>query len=219
MNKFSLRLNGLFPRILKNPRKWRHSFKARNFKGNTPCIICNNCLGAIILHDLGLPFNTPTVNLFFSNSDEYLYFVNHLAEFQNLDFIDLKDKYNYPAGQLEFDGHTIDVVFMHYSSFEHGRSKWLERMNRVKLEDVFILYESPQASPSFIENFSKIKFKKALISIPSIDYENKYEFYIALDIYKDWHPGKVLEYKSLLSLSRWIDDWDYIEYLKYGKRQ
>ena len=32
-------------------------------------IICNNCNGGTLTHDLGMRFNSPTVNLFFSSYD------------------------------------------------------------------------------------------------------------------------------------------------------
>ena len=32
-------------------------------------IISANCVGGVIYHDLGLAFNSPTINLFFSASD------------------------------------------------------------------------------------------------------------------------------------------------------
>ena len=33
--------------------------------------ICNNCNAGIILHDLNLKFNTPTVNMYFEGTDFY----------------------------------------------------------------------------------------------------------------------------------------------------
>ena len=40
-------------------------------------IISSNCVGGVILHELGLKFNTPTINLFFVPRD-YLEFIQNL---------------------------------------------------------------------------------------------------------------------------------------------
>lgn len=127
--------------------------------------------------------------------------------------MDLGNKYPYPAGQLYYKGRTVDVVFMHYNTFEIGRSKWRERLKRVNLDSIIVLYEHREINTDFMENFSKLKYKKAVISKPDKDMESKYDFYVPLDIYKNWRPGKILQYKSLFSLSRWIEDWDYIKFL------
>lgn len=59
-NKLARRLNRfLRPRFVA-PGK-RRRLHAAPFS-----LLCNNCTGGMILHDLGLPFNSPTVNLFFT---------------------------------------------------------------------------------------------------------------------------------------------------------
>lgn len=40
-------------------------------------LISNNCIAGIIYHDLGLPFRTPTINLFFEN-DDFFRFADNL---------------------------------------------------------------------------------------------------------------------------------------------
>ena len=39
-------------------------------------ILCNNCTGGLILHDLGLRFDSPTVNMFFHELD-FFEFIEH----------------------------------------------------------------------------------------------------------------------------------------------
>ena len=55
-------------------REIKRTIRSRQFKKKvSPSIICNNCTGAVILHDLGLPFNTPTVNLYFADPYEFIF--------------------------------------------------------------------------------------------------------------------------------------------------
>ena len=63
-------------------------------------------------------------------------------------------------------------------------------MKRMDLSKIVVLLESPDVSPETIEAFSQIKYKKAIISRPI---QNTPLFYVPLDIYNNWHSGKVLE--------------------------
>ena len=119
-------------------------------------------------------------------------------------------KYNVPAASIDLKGQTVDIVFTHYANFNEGYKKWKQRMKRLDLNKIVVLLESPDISQEIVEAFSLIKYKKAIISKPI---KNAPDYYVPLDIYDNWHPGKVLEYKSLFSLKRWVDDWDYISFL------
>lgn len=59
----------LRPRIV-TPKK-----RARLVKEDIS-ILCNNCTGGFILHDLGLRFDSPTINMFFHGLD-FFDFIEH----------------------------------------------------------------------------------------------------------------------------------------------
>ncbi len=50
----------------------RKRLKNKNFT-----VLSNNCVGGVILHELGERFNSPTVNLFFK-AEDYLKFLENL---------------------------------------------------------------------------------------------------------------------------------------------
>ena len=80
-NFFVNHLKGLASRLMANPRRWYHKKKARNCNKENVSIICNNCTGGIILHDLGLKFNTPTINTLFYSADDFIFFVLNIRVF------------------------------------------------------------------------------------------------------------------------------------------
>ncbi len=204
-------INGITSRLMHPFRSCYHKSKAKKFNGDVPCIICNNCLGGVILHDLGLPFNTPTINLFFRTHEEFIYFVQNIDDMQTITMHEVhSDEYDAPVGEFKHNGHTVGIIFQHYKVFQSGYDKWTQRMKRLDLNKIVVLLESPDVSPEIVKAFSQIKHKKAIISKPIQDVP---DYYVPLDIYDNWHPGKVLEYKSLFSLKRWVDDWDYISFL------
>lgn len=203
-------LIGLSFKMMKPFRAHYLKSKLKRNRNKQICLLCNNCTGGVILHDLGLPFNTPTINMGIRNPEEFLYFVENIGELIHEEVHELDyDKYNHPAGYLLHKGNTIDVVFTHYNSFEEGRRKWLERMKRVDLNNIYILYEGPHVTTAFLERFSKLPYKKVVLSnIKEVDYP----FYHGYSFYKEWKYGKILEYKSLFSVKRYLDEFDYVSF-------
>ena len=61
--------------ILRSSRDKENRNRLRN---ENITIISANCVGGVIYHDLGLKFNSPTVNLYFNASD-YVKFVSNLT--------------------------------------------------------------------------------------------------------------------------------------------
>lgn len=111
-------------------------------------IISNNCAGGAILHELGMEFKTPTINLQilpeqytrFCNSFDY-YMMQELKECDKGRFtlheeVMLSHMFggvpDMPYGLLD----DILVCFQHYGTFEEARSKWNERKER--LNDIFL---------------------------------------------------------------------------------
>lgn len=41
-------------------------------------------------------------------------------------------------------------------------------------------------------------------------------FYRGSNLYENWFPGKILEYKSIVGLKRFLDDFDYISIINDG---
>lgn len=205
------RLNGFLIRMMKRPRERYHSFKARKLKNKSISLICNNCTGGVLLHDLGLRFNTPTINIGIRNQEEFLFFVENLKYFVNAEIYEVDyDKYHHPAGFMKHDEKTVDVVFTHYRSFEEGRKKWQERMKRIDFNNIFILYEGINVTDEFLERFARLSYPKAVLS--KKNQLVKYNFYHGFSFYKKWKPGKILDYKSWYSVKRYLDDFDYVSF-------
>lgn len=208
---------GLSNRIMRLPREMYHIRKSRMNKNNSPTIICNNCVGGVILHDLGLKFNTPTINTLFLSFDDFLYFVEHLKEFSELDVYELKQtEYPFPVGIQEHEGRVVRVGFVHYASFDEGKAAWIKRMKRVNLDNTFVVYESQMISDEELDAFSSIKYPKMVLSLTDKSRERKYSYYKGHQLYKNWFPGKILVYKGFFRTKRYLDDFDYISFLNNG---
>ena len=212
MNFFVIHFKGVTERIMRPFRERYHRNKAKKFKGPIPSIISINCIGGVMLHDLGCRFNTPTINLFFRTQQEFFYFVMHLEIMMELPLEEIKNsEYNAPVGVIKHNENEVGIVFLHYKDFQSANEKWQQRIKRINLDNVVVLLEGPQVDRDIINDFDEIPYKKKIISCPIV---NAPEYYQPLDIYEKWHPGKILDYKSVFSVERYLDDWDYISFLK-----
>lgn len=58
-------MNSFILRRIRNIRLlFSHQYKILDVSKRNISLLCNNCVGAMVLHDLGLRFNSPTVNLY-----------------------------------------------------------------------------------------------------------------------------------------------------------
>lgn len=105
--------------FLKRTRLKNHSFS----------LIANNCCGGVIYNSLGERFNSPTINLFI-RTEHYFDFLENLKLCLNTEITDISNSSisNFPVGQIKIsEQKTIDLHFVHYSSFAEAKQKWSER--------------------------------------------------------------------------------------------
>ena len=138
--------------------------QAKKFKNKGLTILCNNCIGGIILHDLKHEFNTPTINLYF-HAPDYIAFLERLdfylskeITFSNASKYDTDVK-SYPVGKIE----DIEMHFVHYSSFEEAKQKWETRAKRVNYDNMFIIgSDKGYFTPDLLERFLRLPFKNKI---------------------------------------------------------
>ena len=115
-------------------------------------IISNNCSGGAILHELGMEFKTPTINLQIL-PEEYPKFCQNFKKYMETDLVEYKDiteehkTYLYkmfggvpdmPFGLLG----DIIVCFQHYGTFEESKEKWDERKAKVDYENIGFIFHA-----------------------------------------------------------------------------
>ena len=69
--------------IVPNIRK-----KLNNTSKINNSFLCNNCTGAMMMHDLGGRFDSPTVNLWMSPKD-FIYLVKNIKELSKMDILEI----------------------------------------------------------------------------------------------------------------------------------
>ena len=195
--------------IRRAERKWYLSRKRRKLKNKAPSILSSNCNGAMILHDMGCRFNTPTVNLYMLPED-FLRFLENPRRYLTAVPQQKQDKeHAFPVGTVE----DITVYFMHYSSFEEARDKWVERSARVDMQQVFVMMTDQNGcTEEQIARFDALPYKNKVIfthkpypAYKSACYIKGFENQKEVGVLSDNKPG--------FWKRRWLDDFDYVRFL------
>lgn len=155
IDKFRRKLNEFFAGKIN--RKNRERLHSEPFT-----LLTNNCIGGVIYHDLGLRFDSPTINLYLKDGDFIEYVIN-LEFYKKAELIEdttQHGEFKFPVGILKGDSihRDIHIYFQHYKTFEEASKKWIERSLRIqnKILVIFELYNNRIDS----ESWNRIKYKK-----------------------------------------------------------
>lgn len=120
-------------------------------------IFCNNCTGGTFMaHDLGLPFNSPTVNLWMSPRD-FVKYISDLETHRDMPLEPIESIYPYPAALL--DGKIL-LHLMHYKTAEEGIEAWKRREKRINREKMFfMLVETDGCTHEDLERFDGLPYR------------------------------------------------------------
>lgn len=119
-------------------------------------VLCNNCVGGVILHELGERFNSPTVNLFFK-AEDYLKFLENLDYYLKQALVEVESEKNYPVAKLD----DITIYFMHYSSFDEAKTTWQKRVARINKNNLYVIFvQQSGCTERVLEEFDKLPYKR-----------------------------------------------------------
>jgi uncharacterized protein (DUF1919 family) len=161
---------------------FRNDYDKKHLKNKDFTILCSNCIGGVISHDLGLPFLSPTVNLYIQPHD-FIKLLDRLPHYLEQDFKEIDSPYGYPMGILE----DIVFYFKHYATFDEAVAKWHERKKRINYDNLFIMM-----TDRFFLSYSDA------LTYDNLPYDNKI---LLMSNKKNWP-----EVKCAIPLRHWNDD-------------
>lgn len=171
-------------------------------------LIANNCNGAIILHDLKLKYNTPTVNLWIQPSD-FVRLCSNLQYYINVEMDFIKEEgISYPIGVLD----DVKIYFMHYNSNSEAQDKWNERKKRINFDNIFLLMaERDNCDYQTLKAFDNLPIKTKLV----LTHRNYPEFkstYKISGFEEKNEVGLLYEYKHEYSPYRYLYDFNFVKW-------
>lgn len=180
-------------------------------------IISNNCWGAHVYRRYGLPYNSPTIGLYFF-AEEYIKFLSDLKN--NIDgeirFITpSQSKYRdflFSIGQqnviIGVINDSIEVVFLHYKTQEEALTKWRRRAARVNYDNLIVKFsEMNLCTETLVNEFIGLNFdRKILLSAhtrPGVDYCFRVKRYCKGDNVAD----DTTYYASFFNITKYINGY------------
>lgn len=122
-------------------------------------ILSQNCIGGVLYHDMGLQFQSPTIDMYFSGED-FIRFAEepekYLAAEPTLWWGE-----EYPMGRIA----DVEIHFMHYNSCSEALSAWNRRRTRVRVDRLVMLCTDMEGfSPELFAKWQRIPFPKVLFT-------------------------------------------------------
>lgn len=172
-------------------------------------VLSSNCLGGVLLHETGLRFNSPTVNLWMRPHD-FIRYCAHIRHYSACGLRFVGGGISYPVGILD----DITIFFQHYASEEEARAKWEERTRRICYDRICcILTERDGCTDDDLRLFARLPFPTAAMvhqpkpDIPGTHYIRGFEHEPEL--------GNIMLFRQGQYLGRkYFDDFDFITFFK-----
>lgn len=194
-------------------RRRINAYYQQNINNKDCSIISMNCVGGVVSHELGLRFNSPTINLWFKPS-EFIKFVSQLKHYLYDCEIQVDAESSaecgYPVGKLD----DINVYFTHYESFEQAKEKWEERLKRLNMDNLYIvMVERDGCSKQDILSFDNLKYKHKVIFTAKEYPQFHSAYYIPGCEENACNVKNLCDYQSKFTGKRWLDEFDWLSFL------
>lgn len=201
--------NSIFIKInIKIFRAAKNYVNRKKLLNKNPTILSSNCNGAVIMHDLGIKFRTPTVNLYF-NAKDFIKFLKNIDYYINLDLQEENDlDLEYPVGKLD----DIKVYFLHYKNFDVAKEKWDTRKQRINKENIYIMMtDRDGCTYEDMLEFDKLNYKHKVI-FTNKEYKNINSSYYIKGFENEKNVGILSDFQNIFG-KRYLDDFDYIGFI------
>ena len=181
----------------------------KKLKNEDFSLISNDCTGAFILHDLGVRFNSPFVNLWIKPKD-YIKLLSCLEDYMDEELYFIEELgIHYPIGVLK----DIRIYFQHYTSKEEAKEKWNTRKNRINYDNLFILFNDRNGCDfSDLTSFDNLKYTKKIVFTNKANTGLNSTFYIKGFDEQD-NVGQLFEYMPHKAGIKYYDQFDYVNWL------
>lgn len=175
-------------------------------------VIASNCNGAFILHDLGLRFNSPFVNLWLKPTD-FIKYLKNIEHYMNSELTFIQEEgITYPVGLLD----DVKIYFQHYKTEEEAKDKWRERSNRINMDNLFIIFtDRDGCTEEHLREFDNLPYKNKVVFTHKPYLDIKSAVYIK-GFEKEETVGMCFAFKNKFTGKKYYDQFDYVSWFNNG---
>lgn len=177
-------------------------------------IISNNCWGAHVYRYFNLPYQSPTIGMYFYG-EEYVKFVGDLKRFCNcgIKMIRAEESRHYEWLKAQNNTHApiallddeVEIVMLHFHSNEEAIEKWKRRAERVCWNNIIVKFsEQNYTTEEQLRQVDEMDYEKKII-LTSHDYGLKSQV-----IFKEYEgcpqiPDEVTHFRRYVNLVKLIN--------------
>ena len=154
-------------------QKWKNRSERSVLKNTDFTIFSQNCRGGIMYHDLGIQFQSPTVNMLFTPKD-FIKFMKDIHYYLEQDIIFTKTDKPYPVGKV---GGEIMIGFLHYHSEEEVISAWDKRKERINWNNIFVISCDEGLTTKDMKEFDELPYENKILFLSKANPEIKCGIY------------------------------------------
>ena len=124
-------------------------------------VFSSSCIGGVVCSDMGVRFNSPTVNVFIPFTD-FLKMMENLPYYMSLTPKKApREGHLYPVITVG----DVKVYCVHYHTYKSAIDKWVARAKRVNYDDVrIILGGLPWGNEELMARFEALPYKKLIVT-------------------------------------------------------
>ena len=173
-------------------------------------IISSDCTGGLLCHELGIRFNSPTINMFMM-AEDYLSFCRNIEYWINQPWIEVETEYEYPVVMLGEKG--IKLYLVHYKSVDEAKQKWDIRKTRINYNNIYyVMNDRNGCTEEMIRQFDKLTCKNKIFFSHKHHENIKSEFVIKCREPFSCVPT-MTAFKNKFSIQRNYDQFDFVGWI------
>lgn len=140
-------------------RQRRLAKKRKGFTNRTLSVFSSNCVGGCMLHDLGLRFNSPFVNLYLT-AEDYLKFLSDPQPYSELPLEEVETTCPYPVARWG----DLTLHLVHYKTFDEAQRTFQRRLERVDYDNLFVIFsERDGCTYEMLQAFDALPYRHKVV--------------------------------------------------------
>ena len=184
-------------------RKFKKEFQNAQFS-----VFSSNCVGCLMLHDLGVAFHSPFVNLYV-NAQDYIKYLQNPQKYNRMEFKEMESDCPYPVGMLG----DLTFHFVHYPSFEQAVSAFKRRVSRISYDNLFVIFsERDGCTYAELKAFDSLPYPNKVVFTHKPYEDIQSSFYIA-GFERDGFLGDIIQWDSQIG-KKVYDRFDFVNWFR-----
>lgn len=198
-------------KIQKNRRKKYFKKTKDRLQNRDFSLVSNYCSGCVLLHELGMRFNSQFVNLAI-HSEDYIEYLENFDKYNEmpLRFIEPDAKKGYPIGKLG----DLTIYFVHYKTNEQAREKWEQRKQRINKDNLFIIYmcqDEDGCNEEIMERFDRLPFPNKVM-FTNKEYPQFKSAFFCKEFVNEPGVPMFYDFKNHFTVKRKYDVFDFVSW-------